>query len=217
MKYTTFLAIKYLKPTKKKIFSYTSTLIAIFGIAIGVAALIVTLGIMTGFHKEIRTRLMKMYPHIIVTGLTDIPQEEILKLKEVESGSPFVYSQAIIKFNDTTYTTVVKGVNFELEEKVSGIKNIFVEKEKDGLQDKEIFLGKELAQNLSIKLNDEMDMIIPTQIQTPFGDLPMTEKFVVKGIFKSGIYEYDSNLCYINYDTAKKFFMIKKIILLTQC
>ncbi len=210
MKFTTFLAIKYLKPQKNKIFSYVSTIIAVLGITTGVATLIVTMGVMSGFHREIRNRLLTMYPHIVITGVSDIPEVDILRLKEIDAGSPFVYSQAILKSKDVVYSTVVKGIDFEKEKKVSGIKNIFVKDEVIELKDNEIFLGKELAQNLNLEMYDEVVMILPTQVRTPFGDLPMTEKFFVKGIFKSGIFEYDNNLCYIDYNKAKKIFFDKQ-------
>jgi lipoprotein-releasing system permease protein len=206
MNYTLYLSFKYLKPQKDKFFSYLSLAISICGIAIGVATLIVTLGVMTGFHREIKNRLSMLYPDIIVTSHYDISEEVLKNNKQIYSYSPFLYSQVILKFGDKVYTSVVKGINYDTEKKVVKIDKLIKWFDDPKLDKKSIVLGKELAKSLGVSFNDEVVMILPTQIQTPFGSLPLTEKFLVKGIFSSGIYEYDNNLCFIDYNVATKIF-----------
>ncbi len=206
MKYSTFLALRYIKPQKNKIFSYISKIVAVVGICIGVASLIVTVGIMTGFHREIRLRLMLMYPHIIITGRTDIPKEKFEHFQEIANFSPFIYSQVILKNKDIVYTTVVKGIDYFKEQSIIDIDKTILEKKGNPIDKFGILVGKELAKNMYLSVGDEIVMVLPTQVYTPFGTLPMTQKFVVQGIFRSGIYEYDSNLCYINYYTAREIF-----------
>jgi len=206
MNYTTFLSLKYLRPQKDKFFSYLSLIISICGIAIGVATLIVTLGVMTGFHKEIKYRLSMLYPDIIVTTNYDISEDVFKNDKRIKFYSPFLYSQVILKFNDKVYTSVVKAINYDIEKKVVKIDKLIKWADDNKLDKNSIVLGKELATSLGVSFNDEVVMILPTQVQTPFGNLPLTEKFLVKGILHSGIYEYDSNLCFINYDVATKIF-----------
>lgn len=210
MNFATYLALKYLKPQKDKFFSYLSLIISIFGIAIGVCTLIVTLAVMSGFHREIRNRLMSVYPHIIVTSLNEIPLEIFKENKDIVHFSPFIYSQAILKLNQKVLTSVVKGIDFKNEEKVVNIKKIIKWERQDiTLDDSYIILGKELAKNLNAQYGDEIVMVLPTQITTPFGSFPLTEKFIVKGILSSGIFEYDNNLCLIDYNKAKKLFFDK--------
>jgi lipoprotein-releasing system permease protein len=206
MNYTLYLSFKYLKPQKDKFFSYLSLAISICGIAIGVATLIVTLGVMTGFHREIKNRLSMLYPDIIVTSHYDISEEVLKNNKQIYSYSPFLYSQVILKFGDKVYTSVVKGINYDTEKKVVKIDKLIKWFDDPKLDKKSIVLGKELAKSLGVSFNDEVVMILPTQVQTPFGSLPLTEKFLVKGILSSGIYEYDNNLCFIDYNVATKIF-----------
>lgn len=210
MKYTTYLAMKYLKPQKDKFFSYLSLIISVLGIAMGVCTLIVTLGIMTGFHKEIKSRLMSIYPHIMVTTTYSIDEKVFTQFKEIQNFAPFIYSQAIIKNNDKVYSCVVKGIDYNKEKSIVNLEKVVKSKEGvESLSKKYIILGKELAKNLGLVINDEIVLILPAQIQTPFGNLPLTEKFVVIGFISSGIYEYDSNLCFIDYDIAKNLFYDK--------
>ncbi len=207
MKYSLYIALKYLKPQKDKFFSYLSLVISVLGIAVGVCTLIVTLGIMTGFHKEIKQRLSEIYPHIVITSLHNIDSKFLENEKEVASYSPFIYSQAILKFNDRVYTAVVKCIDYKKEISVVNIHKVIKWFNKDGLDKNSIVLGKELAKNLGIVGNEEIIMVLPTQIQTPFGNLPLTEKFIVKGIMSTGVYEYDNNLCLIDYSLASKIFV----------
>ncbi len=206
MNYILYLSLKYLKPQKDKFFSYLSLGISVTGIAIGVATLIVTLGIMTGFQKEIKSRISMLYPDIIITSRYDISEEVLKNNKQIYSYSPFLYSQVIIKFNDKVYTSVVKGINYDTEKNVVKIDKLIKWSDVNKLDKNSIILGKELAKSLGVSFNDEVVMILPTQVQTPFGNLPLTEKFLVKGILSSGIYEYDSNLCFIDYSIATKIF-----------
>jgi lipoprotein-releasing system permease protein len=147
-----------------------------------------------------------LYPDIIVTSHYDISEEVLKNNKQIYSYSPFLYSQVILKFGDKVYTSVVKGINYDTEKKVVKIDKLIKWFDDPKLDKKSIVLGKELAKSLGVSFNDEVVMILPTQIQTPFGSLPLTEKFLVKGILSSGIYEYDNNLCFIDYNVATKIF-----------
>ncbi|MFN3550434.1 MAG: ABC transporter permease [Endomicrobiia bacterium] len=210
MNYTIYLAIKYLKPQKDKFFSYLSLIISVLGIATGVCTLIVTLAVMTGFHKEIKSRLMAVYPHILITSAYDIDEKIFAQFKEIKNFSPFIYSQAIIKNEDKVYSCVVKGIDYDKEKKVVNLTKIVkVQDNFSSLNYNQIILGKELAKNLNVVVNDEIVLVLPTQMQTPLGSFPLTEKFIVAGFISSGIYEYDNNLCFINYDMASKLFYNK--------
>ncbi|MEM4330845.1 MAG: hypothetical protein QW273_02455, partial [Candidatus Pacearchaeota archaeon] len=166
---------------------------------------------MTGFHKEIKSRLATIYPHIIVTSQMFISETIFAQNKNVVSYSPFIYSQAILKYGDKVYSAVVKGISYNTEIKVVHIDKI-IKWSTDKISSRNskfIILGKEMAKNLGVGFNDEIVMILPTTVITPFGNLPLTEKFIVKGILSSGIYEYDNNLCIIDYELATKLFFDK--------
>jgi lipoprotein-releasing system permease protein len=206
MKYTWFLALRYLCPPRRKLFSLLTMYIAVAGIAIGVAALVVTLGIMTGFHREIRSRIMMMYPHVMVSGRATLDENILEDIPGIVARAPFLYSHVILKKGNNVNTTVVKGVDFEREQRVVGIARTFLKREGPGLSTGTVFVGKELAKNMDLDVGDTVVMILPTQTATPFGMLPNTQKLRVAGVFSSGIYEYDSNLCFIDFNQARALF-----------
>ncbi|MDR2860489.1 MAG: lipoprotein-releasing system transmembrane subunit LolC, partial [Elusimicrobiota bacterium] len=62
-----FIAFRYLKARKNGFFSMLTTFIAIGGTTLGVAALIITLAVMSGFQTDIKSKILGVQPHIVIT------------------------------------------------------------------------------------------------------------------------------------------------------
>ncbi|MDD5021852.1 MAG: ABC transporter permease, partial [Endomicrobiaceae bacterium] len=99
-----FIAYRYIKARKKGFFAFLTTLIAIGGTTLGVCALVITLSIMTGFQKDIRTKILGIQPHLFITKVDGSPfdnYKEIMKqiqnVDYVKSMSPFIYGQTVIR------------------------------------------------------------------------------------------------------------------------
>jgi lipoprotein-releasing system permease protein len=69
-----------------------------------------------------------------------------------------------------------------------------------------IIVGKELAVANSLRLGDVVQLISPQGKRTPVGAVPRVQSFRVVGIFKSGMFEFDANLIYMDLFEAQKFF-----------
>jgi lipoprotein-releasing system permease protein len=69
-----------------------------------------------------------------------------------------------------------------------------------------VIIGKELANANSLRVGDSIQLISPQGKRTPIGAIPRVQNFRVVGIFKSGMYEFDSNLVYMDLKEAQKFF-----------
>ena len=61
-----YIGLRHLRPKKKSFFISLTSVISIVGIALGVATLIVVVGVMTGFEKELRTKILGTQSHIVV-------------------------------------------------------------------------------------------------------------------------------------------------------
>ncbi|NOQ65753.1 MAG: FtsX-like permease family protein, partial [Desulfobacterales bacterium] len=68
-----------------------------------------------------------------------------------------------------------------------------------------IILGKELAKNLHVGINDTIRLFSPSGPLTPMGVIPKIKTCRVVGIFDTGMYEYDSSLAYISLTAAQDF------------
>jgi len=234
MGYELFICWRYLKAKRKQIFISIISLISIGGVALGVAALIITLSVMNGFRKDLREKIIGINSHIVVldqrnTGLEEVntAKEKIERIESVVAAAPFVYGQAILKSGDRTSGAVIKGIFPEQTKRVAGLLKNLTEGSIDYLQpplkgrtvagnehspgsigknENGIVLGATLARNLNLSLGMNLLLISPMDMATQLGMIPRMEKFRVVGIFDSGMYEYDAGLAYIFLPVAQKLF-----------
>jgi len=220
--YELFISLRYLRARRKQVFVSIITFISVAGIFLGVAALIIVLAVMNGFETDLRNKILGVNSHIVVTdyrgGMQNYRQVmgEIVAIPGVEAATPFIYSQAMLKSGSSTTGVVLRGLSTK-----GALKVINIGKIKEGsLQGLEtegkptggakaprpgIVIGRELAKNLGLFLNDPVFVISPSGVSTPMGMMPRMKAFIVAGIFESGFYEYDSTLAYISLEECQSF------------
>lgn len=219
MRYEWFIGLRYLKAKRKQTFISIITVISIVGVMVGVMALIVVLAVMSGFEKTLKEKILGTQAHLVVlkAGEQGIeqPEEIIKKVKEVRgvlSAAPFIFSQVMLSSESGVSGAVLKGIDpervGEVTELVQNLKAGRIEdlkKEKEG-EPPGIILGVELAKHLGLSLDDSIQVITPLGTMTPMGMIPKMKRFKVKGVFYSGMYEYDNTMAYISIGSAQKFF-----------
>jgi len=208
-----FLSSRYLLARRRGIFTLLTTLISIGGIALGVAALIVTLAIMTGFQNDIRRRLLLVQPHIMIYGDCPEIRQKLLdfvrgqKPDLVAGMAPYVYGNVLIQSENNSRGVVIKGIEPKAEKELLGptrdfpnaIGRILPDDLTDG-----VVLGRDLARFLTVGLNERVALLSPAASPVVSGFLPRLELVKVKGIFQTGLYEYDSNFIYTDRKLAGK-------------
>jgi lipoprotein-releasing system permease protein len=213
-----FIAIRYLKARKKGFFSLLTTFIAIGGTTLGVAALVVTLAIMSGFQRDIRNKILGIQPHIVITKSDGESFKNYLSVegeikinKAIVSVSPFIYKQGIIRSLSSAASTgiIIKAVNYENENSMLDFsKQIIVSDTNfDGkkIGEKSIILGSELAKSIATSAGDEVVLMFPGG----FGNIPKMYKFTVSAIIQSGMYDFDSSLGFIDLKEGQKLFSME--------
>ncbi|KAF0159238.1 MAG: lipoprotein-releasing system permease protein [Syntrophaceae bacterium] len=228
MSYEFFISRRYMRAKRKQVFVSIITFISIFGIFLGVAALIIVLAVMNGFEEDLRAKILGIKSHIEVTANMAGPiknytavREEIDKIPGVVASTPFIYTQAMIRSGNGVTGVVIRGLDTQTAPKVLNLGKIregqieYLNKIPDSVlkelsaEDKGltgIMIGKEMARNLGLFLYDPITIISPTGgIATPMGMVPRMKKFVVVGIFESGFYEYDSTLAFLSLKSCQEF------------
>lgn len=224
MPYELFISKRYLRARRKQVFVSIITFISIFGIFLGVAALIIVLAVMNGFETDLRTKILGIKSHIELTA--DIGgsmknysrvQELIAGTEGVVASTPFIYTQAMIRSGNSVSGVVIRGLDTQSAFKVINLGKIregsieYLNKIPRELSRKYneqlggIVIGKEMARNMGIFLYDTITIISPVGISTPMGMMPRMKKFAVVGIFESGFYEYDSTLAYLSLRSCQDF------------
>jgi lipoprotein-releasing system permease protein len=219
MKYEWFIGLRYLKAKRKQAFISIITLISIAGVTLGVMALIVVLSVMSGFESTLKEKILGTQAHLVLAKVNqegmDNYEEVTRQVEEVEgvvAATPFIVSQVMLSSESNVFGVVLNGIDPDRVGKVTELAhNLKAGRLQDLKPSTEkglpgIILGVELAKHLSVDLNDTLKVISPLGTITPMGMMPKMKSFRVIGIFRSGMYEYDSSMAYISLESAQKFF-----------
>ncbi|MDI6758779.1 MAG: ABC transporter permease [Candidatus Omnitrophota bacterium] len=199
-----WLSQRYLKPSKReKIISLTG-LISVLGIAIGVAVLIVVIAVMTGFDKYLEDKMVGTNSHLVLRFFS--AQKDPYKIADKLKGiahilgvSPFVAGQAFMRIGSQVISLDLRGFDARLKEDVFKFKEYMKQGSLD-VQENEVVLGEELAGRLGLRIGDKISLISPAT-------LAKTD-FLIKGLFNSGMYLYDSSLVMTSIKGAQDFFKL---------
>ena len=188
------------------------------GIALGVAALIVVLSVMNGFQKEVRDRMLSVLPHIEIY----VPGAEPLKVldewsdlakqarqsTQVTGAAPFVAAQAMLMRGQDLRGVQVRGIDPVAEKEVSDAGNQMVRGKMTDLKPGSfgIVLGQELADLVQVRIGQTVMMLAPAANISPVGFTPRMRQFTLVGTFRSGHYEYDSSLAFVDAKDAANMF-----------
>jgi len=214
--YPLFIALRYLKSKKKHRGISFNTVISTGGVAVGVMALLVVLSVMSGFHEDLRKKILGVNAHIVVlnyTGGIEDHEEVIKELKtipRITGASPFVLGQVMVSKGKRAHGVYLRGIDPAYEDQTTSLREHMKEGSLDNLTADSsppgIILGRELSNILGAYMGDEVNVISPVQEIGPMGMLPRVRKFRVVGLFEVGMYEYDTNLVLTSLRAAQEFF-----------
>jgi lipoprotein-releasing system permease protein len=223
MGFTLFLARRYLVPRGRHAFHHLINLISVQGMILGVTALIVVLAIMNGFEGEVKERIVGTYAHVMILrygtkGLSDVDSlmAVIRQDPEVVAAAPFVYGKAMLSAAGSADGVVVRGIVPELEAQVTRLRE-FVLRAPEGIElgrnaegTAGIILGVYVAENLGVAVGEKVVLVSPLSgARTPMGFIPRMRSLEVRGLFRSGMYEYDANLAFVDLEEARSFFAME--------
>ncbi len=189
---------RFLRSTRRGVLSFLSTF-SIVGIALGVASLIIVLGIMTGFTRELENRLVRFTPHITIMDLyspymKDYEQvmDYLRRKKGVREVHPFITMKTIVRHGDVMDGAIIKGVDspysFIRENVVMGSADV----------KKGAVLGLGMASALKVTEGDSIEIFSPIPVETPFGTQFRSVKLPVEGIIDAGIYDINNTFILVD-------------------
>lgn len=222
MSFELAIALRYLKTRKHGFFALATTFIAIGGVTLGVAALIITLSVMNGFRTDIQDKTLGIQPHVVLLGLEKESEieieaitDKIHSVPEAQNAAPFILGQILLKSARGAQGVVARGIVPSKEFKVTQVEKSLVagswsDLESTDLANRGLAMGKELARSLGVAVGDEILLVSPTESASVgvMGSVPKMEKFHVAAIFQSGMYEFDANLILLSLIHAREIFGI---------
>jgi lipoprotein-releasing system permease protein len=212
--YELLIGLRYTRAKKHNHFISFISLISMFGIALGVAALIVVLSVMNGFQTELRSRILAVVSHVQITGAGGemVGWERVASMAADEphviATAPFVQAQGMLAYGESVRGAMVRGILPDQEDKVADFRPHMKSGELDALlpDSFNIVLGSELARALGVFVGDRVTLIAPQGVVTPAGVVPRLKTFNVVGLFEVGMYEYDSGLALIHLADAQRLY-----------
>jgi len=215
--YELLIGLRYTRAKRRNHFISFISMISMLGIALGVAALIVVLSVMNGFHTELRGRILAVVSHIQISGangeMADWPRvaEQAARQPGVLAAAPFVQAQGMLAFGQSVRGAMVRGILPDFEDKVVDFRTHMKEGSFDSLAPDSfnIVLGSELARALGVFVGDKVTVIAPQGVVTPAGVIPRLKTFTVSGLFEVGMFEYDSGLALIRMEDAQRLYRME--------
>ncbi|MBI3735740.1 ABC transporter permease [Candidatus Sumerlaeota bacterium] len=208
-----FVSRRYLFSGEKKALVSVITFIAVAGVAVGVAALIIVLGVMDGAEKELFGKVIELYPQVKIAapgGRTmDNPERALAAaraMRDVEYAEPVINKETLLTARLDQKAELVAGQLVAIDNlkesplyrlrDAAGIPH-------ENLKEREALLGKPLAEKLGVKKGDTILRITgfgreKANRQSPSGRL------IVAGIFETGYYAFDSLSAIVSGETADK-------------
>ena len=204
MKTSFFIAKRYIETHRKSGFLSFITLIAIAGVTLGTAALIITLSILDGFEREIREKVISFTSHIEVRGYQNQPlgnaggsMEKVKnEVPGVVSITPFAARECLIRSRIEVDGVFLKGIEREGEMLLS---KRYLMEGKFSLEGENalpgIVIGRRLALRLNSAVGDTLVLFaVPGERLVP--GQPIVQKFVLTGTYESGMAEFDDVYAY---------------------
>ena len=225
MRYELFIGLIYLRSRRRETFISLITIISVLGVMIGVMTLNVVMAVMTGFEETLRDRLLGINAHVALVKSGDQLRDyeklldQVRQTKGVVAASPSIYGQVMLTSGPRVSGVVVRGVDPDKVNQVVDIERYIRDGSLQKLKQQQplqvqgrtillpgVIIGIRLANQLGVFLGSPIQVVSPLGSPTAIGVIPKVRRFVVVGIFDSGMSEIDSTLVYMNLKDAQTFF-----------
>ncbi|MFA5088020.1 MAG: ABC transporter permease [Candidatus Omnitrophota bacterium] len=211
MNYESWISYRYLTGSKGRFLSFLN-FVSIAGVAIGVMALIVVTGVMTGFGNNIREKIIGTTPHIVIereSGIHDYQQviQELDGVGDIAGISPYIQGNTFLEQEGQALGLLVRGIDPRTETGVTKINQYLIAGDFSGLSGDGVVIGYELARYFGFELGDKITLIAPGSGVAGQG---WRYTLNIVAIFKSGMVDYDMNLVLCDINKAQEMFSLPR-------
>lgn len=210
MKLVRQIAFRHLKSPQKGSFTTFAAILAILGLGLGIAALVLTFSILEGFESTISEKIARFDGHIRIEHFmnrtlneNDAELERVLQKSPVNySISSYVQSPALLRKGSNAEGVITIGLS-----KIGRDTLLYtvVTNGSAELQSQSIIIGKRLADDLDVVIGDKI-VLFDLQSIGKIASSNRFRQFTVIGLFHSGLLEYDKTVVYIDMEDAQYIF-----------
>ena len=216
------VALRYLLAKRRQVFISVISLVSTIGVMVGVAALVISMALMTGLQGELQDKILGSSAHVFVfkptTGIDDYHAEvaKIRAIAGVTGAAPAVMAKAMMTGLNIGFVAV-KGVDPELEPSVTDLSGTLTDGKLTDLAPASeddlpgIVLGKDLAGQVGAMVGDTVTLTTPEGSLTPMGVMPRQRRFKVVGTFRLGLYDVDSTTGLVALEPGMRLAGVDKV------
>lgn len=209
-----------------------TAVVAVVGVALGVAALIAVTSVMSGYQNDVRERILSTNAHLVVQKYGqdftehDEIRETVLELDDVLAASPFTFNEAMLSTGDRAFTVLLKGIDATTAADVTGVvdnlcqeisssscrryadRDLALDALRDSVRDDgqlpSLLVGAELYRKLGLDPGDVVTLSTPVGLAGARGNAPKRMMFRLGQAFSSGMYEFDTRLAYASMASTQE-------------
>ncbi len=205
-KFIRHIITHYLKYDKENPFIFISAMLAFLGIAAGVMVLMIAMGIMNGTQKEFIKKLFVMnYPLTVLPIAEDTVNDALISsLKDKFPHlriSPYYTTQVITKNDGAVQGSLLYGVDANKEGEIN---EIFKKARGEVVSKFRVVMGEGLSFEMNAPKGDKVTLYFSEQQAVGFGTMPLQKRFIIDGVFKSGLKAYDKAIMYTSLEAFEK-------------
>jgi lipoprotein-releasing system permease protein len=206
------VALRYLRARRKEGFISVIAGFSFLGITLGVATLIIVMAVMNGFRQELFNKMLGLNGHVVVHSLanfSDFDQvaNRVRKVPGVKYALPLVEGQVMISTPQSSSGALVRGLREADLKELKAVSGNIRFGTLDGFDQKPgLALGSRLANELNVKVGDQVSLLTPRGASTALGTAPRVKRYPVAAIFEIGMSEYDSSILFMPLNEAQLYF-----------
>jgi len=207
-----WISRRYLRPKGKEGFFSVITIISFLGIASSVAVLVVVMSVMNGFRTELINKIVNINGHILIhpmnqEGIKDLdPIQKVLsEIDEVDKSIPMIEAQVLAMGETQSSGGLLRGIPANDISKIDIVSSNIIYGNILGLSNEGALIGSRLASSLSLSVGDNITIMSPRGISSPFGTIPRSYSYDITGIFEIGMTDYDSSVIFLDLPVVQKF------------
>lgn len=214
-----FIAWRYLKSKKQESFISVVALFSLLGTALGVAALIAVMAVMSGVREEWTSKLIGARGDINIysnnsTSLENYSEiiTQITKNPKVTNAVPMIEKQVLVSSNDNNSGVQVHGILPEDLKKKSIISNNIIFGDIDEMNEDGVIIGSALARSLGVGVGDDIKLISPQTNDILISNIPRLKTCRIVATYNSGMHDFDSSVVFINLKLAQIYFKFPNLV-----
>jgi len=206
------VALRYLRARRKEGFISVIAGFSFLGITLGVATLIIVMAVMNGFRQELFNKMLGLNGHVVVHSLSDFSDfdqvaNRVRKVPGVKYALPLVEGQVMISTPQSSSGALVRGLREADLKELKAVSGNIRFGTLDGFDQKPgLALGSRLANELNVKVGDQVSLLTPRGASTALGTAPRVKRYPVAAIFEIGMSEYDSSILFMPLNEAQLYF-----------